>query len=152
MNTLRNTGKMWMFLFGLTMFVGAIIIAIFATNRHTEIPQEAKDYTEDIRALNDTIAKLQRDIEEYERKIALIDLERETLRNEIQEILSQNEKTDSIIVSNNLDANIRYLSDYLSKSDSSGGHFGLYHSSTTDDHKQDDKSQGASSQTERETD
>lgn len=144
---------MWILLFGLTMFVGAILITIFAINRHMEVPQESKDYTEDIRALNDTIAKLQREIEEYERKIALIDLERETLRNEIHEILSQNEKTDSIIVSNNLDANIRYLTDYLSKSCGyGGGYFGVYHSDTADGNKQDDKSQGPPPHAERETD
>ena len=129
-----------MLLLSTAILATAILIAIFAFGRKEVAPPEVKDYTEDIRALNDTILKLQRNIEEYERRIALIDLERENLKQEIQEILKQNEKTDSIIVSNNLDANVRYLTDYLTKSGGYDGRYpSVYYSRTSDDNQQGPK-------------
>lgn len=134
MNTSHNTRiNVWIFIFSVAI---AIIIAIFVGSKEETPGIHIKDYTEDIRSLNDSIVSLQKEIEEYERCIAEIEFEKQKLRKVITEILEENEKTDSAIVNGDLDANVRFLSDYLSKDHDFGqGHGSLHNTGSVDKDK-----------------
>lgn len=94
----------------------AIFITIFALSRsgynsfiHTE------EYERNIQLLTDTIVELRNDIARYEKEIERIDLERETIRKELELIINDNEKTDSELIDGDLDHHIHFLTEYLSK-------------------------------------
>lgn len=129
--------SVWIFIFSVVI---AILIAIFVRGRNEEPPIPLKDYTEDIQLLNDTIFRLKADIEYYEQRISEIELEKEELRRRMNEIIEANEETDSIIVNGDLDANVRFLTKYLSEgSDSGDGHVGVYNTGPTRSDKQSNK-------------
>lgn len=101
----------------------AIIIAIFVLSRSgstSESPIYTKDYEKNIKVLNDTIQKLRTDIAYYETEIERIDLERDSIRRELQQIIKDNEKIDTELANGDWDYNIQFLTDYLSEEDSVG--------------------------------
>lgn len=98
----------------------AIIIAIFAMSRTNDSPVIPEEYEENIRALNDTIKVLKEDIAKYKLEIERIDLERRKIREELELIIKDNEKVDTELANGDLDTNIKFLSDFLSKDDTLG--------------------------------
>lgn len=100
----------------------AIIIAIFAVNRvgSSTCATYEKEYKENLKVLNDTIHELRSNIARYEQEIERIDLERENIKKELQQIIRNNEKVDSELANGDWDYNIKFLTDYLSKKDSVG--------------------------------
>ena len=101
--------------------VVAIIIAIFALNRSSSVsPVPTEEYEENIRVLNDTIRVLREDIAKYKLEIERIDLEREKIRKELELIIRDNEKVDTELANGDWDANIKFLSDFLSEEDTLG--------------------------------
>lgn len=91
------------------------IIVIFAYTTPNEV---VTDHSEDIHRLEDTIKVLREDIAKYQSEISRINLEREAIRKELKRIMNDNEKTDSILDNGGIDANIKFLTEYLSKKDS----------------------------------
>ena len=109
-------------LFLLIIVVVAIFIATFAFDGgHENSPvTDTSERLEKIRQLNDSIKLLQQDIIRYQEEIEKIDLERQTIRELLEQILSDNEKVDSELVNGNLDFNVQFLTDFLSQEDSVG--------------------------------
>lgn len=99
----------------------AIIIAIFALTR-TESPSvpvyTEKEYNESMQCLIDTIKTLKGEIAKYQEDIDRIELDRQAMRKELEQILKDHEKTDSELANGDWDGNIRFITDYLSKKDS----------------------------------
>lgn len=128
---------MWIFMFAVVI---AILFAIFAFNRRSVIPAEVRDYTEELRVLNDSIKELQENIRVYEAAIAQIEQEKLALRKQLNAILKDNEKTDDMLVNGDLDDNIKFLSDYLSEEDDTGrGYGGVHNRTPTKESKSGDK-------------
>lgn len=99
----------------------AIIVGIFvlrATPQATPVP--TKELEEDINALNNTIASLKEDIAKYEVELARLDLVRKQLKEELELIIEENDKMDTELTNGSIDANIKFLSDFLSKDDTLG--------------------------------
>lgn len=130
MNTLHNTKKcMWIVMFAV---VAVILFAIFAFNRRTEVPAEIRDYAEELRVLNDSIVELQENIRLYEEAISRIEQEKLFLRRQLNAILKDNEKTDSMLIDGDLDYNIKFLAEYLSEEGSvRQGHGSVHNGGST---------------------
>lgn len=99
----------------------AIIVGIFVlrvTPQATPVP--TKELEEDINALNNTIASLKEDIAKYEVELARLDLVRKQLKEELELIIEENDKMDTELTNGSIDANIKFLSDFLSKDDTLG--------------------------------
>lgn len=97
----------------------AILAIAYALDKYKQ-PTEApiypkKDYTEQIQMLTDTIQGLKKDIEIYKAEIERIDLERANIKKELTKILKDNEKIDTELANGDLDYNIGFLTEYLSK-------------------------------------
>lgn len=99
----------------------AIIIAIFAlSNKGSESSSVQIEHVENIRMLNDTIKALREDIIRYKSEIERIDLERKTIREQLNRIIEDNEKTDNELANGDWDVNLRFLTDFLSEEDTLG--------------------------------
>lgn len=106
----------------------AIIIAIFALSKRRSVNSPTQtEYVENIRLLNDTIKALREDILRYKSEIERIDLEREVIREQLNRIIKDNEKTDTELANGDWDVNIRFLSDFLSQEDTLGERHGCLH-------------------------
>lgn len=114
MNTKRNVN-----LFLIIIGFVAILIVAYALDKYKQHRIEPiypkKDYTEQIKMLNDTIHGLRKDIEIYKSEIERIDLERANIKKELAKILQDNEKIDTELADGDLDYNIEFLTRYLSK-------------------------------------
>lgn len=98
------------------LIAGAIIIAIFALSNTEESQQVPfQDYEEEIRDLQNAIKELKDDITRYEREINTINLERIHLKEELDQILRDNEKVDTELTNSDWDGNIKFLTDFLSE-------------------------------------
>lgn len=116
---MERGGKVGIFL--IILAVGAIIIAIFALRETEDIyPASIEEYEENICSLNDTIRSLKEDISKYKLEVARIDLEREKIKKELELILRDNEKVDTELANGDWDANIKFLTDFLSEEDTMG--------------------------------
>lgn len=100
----------------------AIAVAIFSLSKSSSNPPiiDFEIYEDNIRTLNDTIKKLKEDILLYQKEIERIDLEREKIRQQLNQIIKENEDTDIELSNGDWDYNIKFLSDFLSKKDSLG--------------------------------
>lgn len=100
----------------------AIAVAIFSLSKSSSNPPiiDSEIYEDNIRTLNDTIKKLKEDILLYQKEIERIDLEREKIRQQLNQIIKENEDTDIELSNGDWDYNIKFLSDFLSKKDSLG--------------------------------
>ena len=100
----------------------AIAAAIFSLSKSSSNPPiiDSEIYEDNIRTLNDTIKKLKEDILLYQKEIERIDLEREKIRQQLNQIIKENEDTDIELSNGDWDYNIKFLSDFLSKKDSLG--------------------------------
>lgn len=100
----------------------AIAVAIFSLSKSSSNPPiiDSEIYEDNIRALNDTIKELKEDILLYQKEIERIDLEREKIRQQLNQIIKENEDTDIELSNGDWDYNIKFLSDFLSKKDSLG--------------------------------
>ena len=99
----------------------AIAVAIFSLSKSSSNPPiiDSEIY-DNIRTLNDTIKELKEDILLYQKEIERIDLEREKIRQQLNQIIKENEDTDIELSNGDWDYNIKFLSDFLSKKDSLG--------------------------------
>ena len=110
----------------------AILFAIFALSRSGETKYiHNKEYEDNIRNLNDTIKSLKGDIAKYQQEINRLDLERVKIKKELEIIIKDNEKTDIELANGSWDANIKFLTDYLSQKDSLGGRHGACDNETS---------------------
>lgn len=100
----------------------AIAVAIFSLSKSSSNPPiiDSEIYEDNIRTLNDTIKELKEDILLYQKEIERIDLEREKIRQQLNQIIKENEDTDIELSNGDWDYNIKFLSDFLSKKDSLG--------------------------------
>lgn len=100
----------------------AIAVAIFSLSKSSSNPPiiDSEIYKDNIRTLNDTIKELKEDILLYQKEIERIDLEREKIRQQLNQIIKENEDTDIELSNGDWDYNIKFLSDFLSKKDSLG--------------------------------
>lgn len=100
----------------------AIAVAIFSLSKSSSNPPiiDSETYEDNIRTLNDTIKELKEDILLYQKEIERIDLEREKIRQQLNQIIKENEDTDIELSNGDWDYNIKFLSDFLSKKDSLG--------------------------------
>lgn len=100
----------------------AIAVAIFSLSKSSSNPPiiDSEIYEDSIRTLNDTIKELKEDILLYQKEIERIDLEREKIRQQLNQIIKENEDTDIELSNGDWDYNIKFLSDFLSKKDSLG--------------------------------
>lgn len=100
----------------------AIAVAIFSLSKSSSNPPiiDFEIYEDNIRTLNDTIKELKEDILLYQKEIERIDLEREKIRQQLNQIIKENEDTDIELSNGDWDYNIKFLSDFLSKKDSLG--------------------------------
>lgn len=100
----------------------AIAVAIFSLSKSSSNPPiiDSEIYEDNIRILNDTIKELKEDILLYQKEIERIDLEREKIRQQLNQIIKENEDTDIELSNGDWDYNIKFLSDFLSKKDSLG--------------------------------
>lgn len=100
----------------------AIAVAIFSLSKSSSNPPiiDSEIYEDKIRTLNDTIKELKEDILLYQKEIERIDLEREKIRQQLNQIIKENEDTDIELSNGDWDYNIKFLSDFLSKKDSLG--------------------------------
>lgn len=100
----------------------AIAVAIFSLSKSISNPPiiDSEIYEDNIRTLNDTIKELKEDILLYQKEIERIDLEREKIRQQLNQIIKENEDTDIELSNGDWDYNIKFLSDFLSKKDSLG--------------------------------
>lgn len=113
-----KTNRVSIFLAIVTAMV--IIVAIFALSRSplSEAPTyDEGDYDINIEALGDTIRELRKNIAKYETEIQRIDLEKETIKRELELILRHNEEIDTELANGDWDYNIRFLTEYLSEKD-----------------------------------
>lgn len=99
-----------------------IAVAIFSLSKSSSNPPiiDSEIYEDNIRTLNDTIKELKEDILLYQKEIERIDLEREKIRQQLNQIIKENEDTDIELSNGDWDYNIKFLSDFLSKKDSLG--------------------------------
>jgi peptidoglycan hydrolase CwlO-like protein len=100
----------------------AISVAIFSLSKSNSNPPiiDSEIYEDNIRTLNDTIKELKEDILLYQKEIERIDLEREKIRQQLNQIIKENEDTDIELSNGDWDYNIKFLSEFLSKKDSLG--------------------------------
>lgn len=111
-----------MILFGIPLaiimiLVGMMLHAIFKpTELETPLPTKL-DETE-LQNLRDTITELRANIEYYNGEIERLSQEKEKFKNELQQIVKANEAEIKNIIDGDVVYNTKFLSDYLSKSDS----------------------------------
>lgn len=100
----------------------AIAVAIFSLSKSSSNPPiiDSEIYEDNIRTLNCIIKELKEDILLYQKEIERIDLEREKIRQQLNQIIKENEDTDIELSNGDWDYNIKFLSDFLSKKDSLG--------------------------------
>lgn len=115
---MENKFKVNIFL--VILCVLAILFAIFALNKRSDSASSlsVEEYDANIRVLTDTIKSLREDIAKYEEELKRIDLERESIRRELKQIVKNNEKVDSELANGGWDTNVEFLTDYLSEEDS----------------------------------
>ena len=106
------------------MLIGFLIIGIIAVligALYYDV-QERKRYYEEyqhtLMSLNDSISTLRSDLLQYEKEIAKLNLERDSIRKEIKIIFKDNEKIDARLANGDWDYNLRFLTDFLSSEDS----------------------------------
>ena len=106
------------------MLIGFLIIGIVAVLLCTlyydvwERRRYYAEYQHTLQSLTDSISTLRSDLERYEKEIAKLDLERDSIRKEIKVIIKDNEKIDASLVHGGWDYNLRFLTDFLSSEDS----------------------------------
>mgnify|MGYP000873377719 CR=1 FL=1 len=102
------------------LIVGVILIifAIFVGKDTTKV--DITPYKMDILHLEDSIKELRSNIYHYQSKLDSLQEEREKIHVQIKEILKENEEIDRILVNGDWDANIRFLTEFLSKEDTLG--------------------------------
>ena len=105
---------------GILYIILVALIAILIHRCNSVSDSSYNTYEEDIRILNDTIKELRKDITKYETEIERLDFEREKIRKELELIIEDNEKMDAKLINGDLDTNIKFLSDFLSKEDNLG--------------------------------
>lgn len=115
---MENKSKVNIFL--VIIAIIALIIAIFAFSRSDHSYPDTSEHEETVRLLSDSIRELKDDIARYRSEIEKLDLEREEIRKRLDEILRDNEKTDSELANGDWDTNIKFLTKFLSKKDSLG--------------------------------
>ena len=100
-------------IFGIvSVLIGALCYDVHERNRYY------KEYQRSLMSLTNSIVELKSDIAMYEEEIASLDLERDSIRKEIQIIFKDNEKIDSYLANGDWDYNLRFLADFLSSEDS----------------------------------
>ena len=110
-------------LFYIMSIVAAIIIVIFVAIRSgktTPIDNSSDEYLNGITELSDTISELKGNILKYEEAIKKLEEANKGVREELIQLIKDNEKTDSMLSNSSWDYNIKYLTEYLSKKDSLG--------------------------------
>lgn len=110
-----------MMLFGIPLaiimlLIGMMLHAIFKPTT-LETPPTKLDETE-LQNLRDTIVELRANIEYYNGEIERLSQEKEKFKNELQQIVKANEAEIKNIIDGDVAYNAKFLSDYLSKSDS----------------------------------
>lgn len=75
-------------------------------------------YEKDLKLIQDSLSELRANIYKFEVHITDLEMERKTLKKDIQFLLKQNEKINLDIDNNTLDANIEFLTEYLSTKNS----------------------------------
>lgn len=96
----------------------SIIFAIFVTRGEHKVPIEP--YKEDIIHLEDSIKELRDSIRQYQSSLDNLQKEREKIHIQVKEILKENEEIDRVLTNGDWDANIRFLTEFLSKKDTLG--------------------------------
>lgn len=100
-------------IFGIVaVLIGALCYDVHERNRYY------KEYQRSLMSLTKSIVELKSDIAMYEEEIASLDLERDSIRKEIQIIFKDNEKIDSYLANGDWDYNLGFLTDFLSSKDS----------------------------------
>lgn len=105
-----------------TLFLAIVIISplvvlayLFGKYGNNGDPVPPRDYSKEIKVLNDTITELRKDISIYKQEIEQIDLERDSIKKELTKIIHDSKKTDNKLRTGSCDDNIGFLSDILSK-------------------------------------
>lgn len=99
----------------------AIIFAIFAYNgRVTDTGVSVEIRETRVKELKDSIEALRMEIASFKKRVDSLNSERDRIRVQIKKILIENEKVDRVLANGDWDANIRFLSDFLSKEDTLG--------------------------------
>ena len=98
----------------------AIIFAIFAYNgRVTDTGVSVEIREARVKELKDSIEALSMEIASFKKRVDSLNSERDKIRVQIKKII-ENEKVDRVLANGDWDANIRFLSDFLSKEDTLG--------------------------------
>lgn len=108
------------FIFFGVVAIAAIFIVIFAVGGSRDVLPDITIYEEKIQNLNDTIKGLKEDIAKYQAQIDTLEVERDSIRKEIELIINDNEKVDSELSNGDWDTNIKFLTEFLSKKDNMG--------------------------------
>lgn len=107
-------------LFGVVGII-AIIFAIFAYNGGgTDTGVSVDIHEARVRELTDSIRTLRAEIASFRERVDSLNAERDKIRIQIKKILVENEKVDRVLANGDWDANIRFLSDFLSKENNLG--------------------------------
>lgn len=107
-------------IFGAVALV-AVIIAIFAVRQAAQKqPDPNATYIENIKVLNKTIKDLREEIESYKVQVAEIDFQRRTIIAQLEKVKKDYEKSNVDLLNGDVDDDISFLTDYLSKKDGGG--------------------------------
>lgn len=119
---MKKPSRVNLFLLGIALV--SVIFAIFALFDNSQPAQENSAYERELRAMEDTIKSLRRDVSRYKEQITQLDLERTKLKADLIQILKDYEKVDNVLTNGSLDDNVKFLSEYLSKDNIERGRYG----------------------------
>lgn len=107
-------------IFGAVALV-AVIIAIFAVRQAVQKqPDPNATYIENIKVLNQTIKNLREEIESYKVQVAEIDFQRRAIIAQLEKVKKDYEKSNVDLLNGDVDDDVSFLTNYLSKKDGGG--------------------------------